>query len=105
MVQGHISLSVSNSGFSSTSMPETVDENLELDVPINIDYLTPITLSISASIHPVSNNHSIAQDRPRRNIIWPHQYRDTDSMAHYTPIAAQEINDAFEPSYSEVISC
>jgi hypothetical protein len=97
---------VSDSGSSSTSMLETTDENLEVDVPVNIDSVSPITQSVSTSIPPVSNNHSIAQDRPRRNIILPHRYRDTDSMAHYALIAAQETNIAFEPfSYSEAISC
>lgn len=97
---------VSDSGSSSTSMPKTTDENLEVDVPVNIDSVTPITQSVSVSIPPVSNNHSIAQDRPRRNIVLPHRYRDTDSMAHYALIAAQETNVAFEPSsYSEAISC
>ena len=74
---------VSDSGSSSTSMPETTDENLEVDVPINIDSVTPITQSVSASVPPVINNHSIAQDRPRRNIVLSHRYCDTDSMAHY----------------------
>ena len=86
-------------------MPETTDENLEVDVPVNIDSVSPITQSVSTSVPPVSNNHSIAQDRPRRNIVLPHRYRDTDSMAHYALIAAQETNVAFEPSYSEAISC
>jgi hypothetical protein len=35
----------------------------------------------------------------------PHRYRDTDSMVHYALIYAQDINDAFEPSYLEAISC
>jgi hypothetical protein len=97
---------VSDSGSSSTSMPKTTDENLEVDVPVNIDSVTPITQSVLVSIPPVSNNYSIAQDRPRRNIVLPHRYRDTDSMAHYALIAAQETNVAFEPSsYSEAISC
>jgi hypothetical protein len=34
---------VSDSGSSSTSMPETTDENLEVDIPINVDSITPIT--------------------------------------------------------------
>jgi hypothetical protein len=34
---------VSDSGSSSTSMPETTNENLEVDVPINVDSVTPIT--------------------------------------------------------------
>jgi hypothetical protein len=34
---------VSDSGSSSTSMPETTDENLEVDIPVNIDSVTPIT--------------------------------------------------------------
>jgi hypothetical protein len=96
---------VSDSGSSSTSIPETTNENLEVGVPINVDSVTPITQSVSAYVPPVSNNHSIAQDRPRRNIVLPHRYRDTDSMAHYALIAAQETNVAFEPSYSEAISC
>jgi hypothetical protein len=62
-------------GSSSTSIPETTDENLEVDVRINIDSVTPITRLVSASVSPVSNNHSIAQDRPRRNIVLPHRYR------------------------------
>jgi hypothetical protein len=96
---------VSDSGSSSISMPETTDENLEVDVPINVDSVTPITQSVSVSIHLISNNHSIAQGRPRRNIVLPHQYRDTDNI-HYALIAAQETNVAFEPSsYSEAISC
>jgi hypothetical protein len=37
------SVGVSDSGSSSTSMPETTDKNLEVDVPINVDYVTPIT--------------------------------------------------------------
>jgi hypothetical protein len=87
-------------------MSETTDENLEVDVPVNIDSITPITQSVSVSIPPVSNNHSIAQDRPRRNIVLPHRYRDTASMAYYALIAAQETNVAFELSfYSEAISC
>jgi hypothetical protein len=61
-------------------MPETTDENLEVDVSINVDFVTPITQPVLVSIPHVSNNHSIAQDRPRRNIVLPHQYRDTDSM-------------------------
>jgi hypothetical protein len=97
---------VSDSGSSSTSMPKTTDENLEIDVPINVDSVTPITQSVLVSIPPISNNYSIAQDRSRRNIVLPHRYRDTDSMAHYALIAAQETNVAFEPSsYSEAISC
>jgi hypothetical protein len=80
---------VSDSGSSSTSLPESTDENLDVDVPVSIDSVTPITQSFSASVPPVSNNHSIAQDRPRRNIVLPHRYRDTDSMAHYALIAAQ----------------
>jgi hypothetical protein len=97
---------VSDSGSSPTSMPETTDENLDVVVPINVDSVTPITQSVSAFVPPVSNNHSIAQDRPRRNIVFPHRYRDTGSMAHYALIAAQETNVAFEPSsYSEAISC
>jgi hypothetical protein len=96
---------VSDSGSSSISMPETTDENLEVDVPINVDSVTPITQSVSVSIHLISNNHSIAQGRPRRNIVLPHQYRDIDNI-HYALIAAQETNVAFEPSsYSEAISC
>ena len=95
---------VSDSGSSSTSMPETTDENLEVDIPINVDSVTHITQSVLASVLLVSNNHSIAQDRPRRNIVLPHRYRDTNSMAHYALIAAQETNVAFEPSYSEAIS-
>jgi hypothetical protein len=63
---------VSDIGSSSTSMPETTDENLEVVVPINVDSVTPITQSVSAFVPPVSNNHSIAQDRPRRNIVLPH---------------------------------
>ena len=63
---------VSDSGSSSTSMPETTDENLEVDVPINIDFVTPITQPVSVSVPPISNNHSIAQDRPRRIIVLPH---------------------------------
>lgn len=95
---------VSDSGSSSTSMPETTDENLEVDVPINVDFVTLITQSVY--VPPVGNNHSIAQDRPRRNIVLPHRYRDIDSMAHYALIAAQETNVTFEPSsYSEAISC
>jgi hypothetical protein len=35
--------SISDSGSSSTSIPETIDENLEVDVPINVHYVTPIT--------------------------------------------------------------
>jgi hypothetical protein len=86
--------------------PTKLDENLEVDVPINIDSITPITKSVLAFVPPFSNNHSIAQDRPRRNIALPHRYRDTDSMAHYTLAVAQETNVAFEPSsYSEAISC
>jgi hypothetical protein len=97
---------VSDSGSSSTYMHKTTDENLEVDVPINIDSITPITKSVYVSVPPISNNHSIAQDRPRRNIVLPHRYRDTDSMAHYALIAAQETNVAFEPSsYLEAISC
>jgi hypothetical protein len=96
---------VSDSGSSFTSFPETTNENLEVDVPVNIDYVTPITQSVSASISHVSNNLSIAQDRPRRNIVLPHRYHDTNSMAHYALIAPQETNVAFEPSYSEAISC
>jgi hypothetical protein len=34
---------VSDSGSSSTSMPETTDENLEVDVPISVDSVTPIS--------------------------------------------------------------
>jgi hypothetical protein len=60
---------VSDSGSSFTSMPKTTDEDLEVDVPINVDSITPITQSVSA---PVSNNYSIAQDRPRRNIVLRH---------------------------------
>jgi hypothetical protein len=86
-------------------MSKTTDENLEVDVSINIDSVTPITQLVSVYVPLVSNNHSIAQDRPRRNIVLPHRYRDTDSMAHYALIAAQETNVAFEPSYSEAISC
>jgi hypothetical protein len=52
--------SVSDSGSSSTSKSETTDENLELDVPINVDSITPITQPVSVSIPHVSNNHSIA---------------------------------------------
>jgi hypothetical protein len=97
---------VSDSGSSSTSMPETTDENLDVDVPINVDSITSITEPVSVSVPLVSNNHSIAQDRPRRNIVLPHRYRDTDSMAHYALIAAQETNIAFESSsYSESFSC
>jgi hypothetical protein len=78
---------VSDSGSSSTSMPETNDENFEVDLPIK-------------------DNHSFAQERPRRNIVLPHRYRDTDSMAHYAFIAAQDTNVAFEPSSSlKAISC
>jgi hypothetical protein len=51
--------------------------------PIHIDSVTPITQPVSASVSPISNNHSIAQDRPRRNIVLPHRYHDTDNMAHY----------------------
>jgi hypothetical protein len=87
-------------------MSKTTDENLEVDVSINIDSVTPITQLVSVYVPLVSNNHSIAQDRPRRNIVLPHRYRDTDSMAHYALIAAQETNVAFEPSsYLEAISC
>jgi hypothetical protein len=63
---------VSDSGSSSTSMPETTDENLEVDVPVNINSVTPITKSVSTSVPPISNNHLINQDRPRRNIVLPH---------------------------------
>jgi hypothetical protein len=56
-------------------------------------------------VPPISNNHSIAQVRPRRNIVLPHSYCDIDSMAHYALIAAQKTNDAFEPSYSKAITC
>jgi hypothetical protein len=36
----------------------------------------------------------------------PHRYHDTDSMAHYALINAQETNVVFEPSTdSEVTSC
>jgi hypothetical protein len=38
---------VSDSGSSSTSMPETTNENLEVDVLVNIDFVTPITHSVS----------------------------------------------------------
>jgi hypothetical protein len=72
---------VSDSGSSTTSMPKTVDENLEVGVPVTIDYVIPITQSVSTYVPLVSNNHSIAQDRPRRNIVLPHRYRDTGSMA------------------------
>jgi hypothetical protein len=89
---------VSDSGSSSTSMPETTDKNVEVDVPVNIDFVTHITQLASASVPLVSNNHSIAQDRPRRDIVLSHGYRDTDSMAHYDLIAAQETSVAFEPS-------
>jgi hypothetical protein len=54
------SVGVSDSGSSSTSMPETTNENLEVDISVNIDYVTPITQSVSASVPHVSNNHSIA---------------------------------------------
>jgi hypothetical protein len=81
------------------------DNNLEVDVPINIDFVTPITQLVSVYVPLVSNNHSITQDRPRSNIVLPHRYRDTNSMAHYALIAAQETNVAFEPSYSKAISC
>ncbi|PWZ12139.1 Retrovirus-related Pol polyprotein from transposon TNT 1-94 [Zea mays] len=87
-------------------MHETTDENVEVDVRVNIDFVTHITQLVSASVPLVSNNHSIAQDRPRRDIVLPHGYRDTDSMAHYDLIVAQETSVAFEPSsYLEVISC
>jgi hypothetical protein len=85
-------------------MPKTTIENLEVDVPINVDSVTPITQSVSVYVPPVSNNHSVAQDRPIKNIVLPHRYRDTDSMTHYALIASQETNVAFEPSYSEPIS-
>jgi hypothetical protein len=38
---------VSDSGSSSTSMPETNDENLEVDLPINVDSNTPIYLLLA----------------------------------------------------------
>jgi hypothetical protein len=37
---------VSDSGSWSTSMPETTDENLEVDVPVNIDSVTHTTQSV-----------------------------------------------------------
>jgi hypothetical protein len=83
---------VSDSGFSSTSMSETTDENLEVDVPINVDSVTPITQSVLVSVPPVSNKHSIAQDRPRRNIVLPHRYCDTDSMAHVGDLFSNAMN-------------
>jgi hypothetical protein len=55
---------VSHSGSSSTSMPKTADENLEVDVLVIIDFVTPITQSVSTYVPPISNNHSIAKDRP-----------------------------------------
>jgi hypothetical protein len=58
---------VSDSGSWSTSMPETTDENLEVDVPVNIDSVTHTTQSVSASVPPVSNNHSITQGS---KLIW-----------------------------------
>jgi hypothetical protein len=79
---------VFDSGSSSTSMPETTVENFEVDVPVNIDFVTPITQLVLVSIPPVSNNHSITQDRPRLNIVLPHRYRGTDNMAHYALIIA-----------------
>jgi hypothetical protein len=51
---------VPDSDSSSTYMPKTNYENLEVDIPINIDSVTPIAQSISVSIPPVSNNQSIA---------------------------------------------
>jgi hypothetical protein len=89
---------VSNSGSSSISMSETIDDNLDIDIPINVDSVSPITQSTSASVPLFSNNHSIAENRPRRNIVLPHRYRDTDSMTHYSLIVAQKTNVAFEPS-------
>jgi hypothetical protein len=104
----------SSSGFSSTPTPETTVEDLEIDLPVNVDpAITSSTNSIdsgasttqsdSAFAPPIIHNHSIAQDRARRNIVLPPRYRD---MAHYAFIAAQDIIDATEPSsYSEAISC
>jgi hypothetical protein len=104
----------SSSGSSSTPTPETTVEDLEVDLPVNvdpaitsstnsIDSVASTTQSDSAFAPPVIHNHSIAQDRARRNIVLPPRYRD---MAHYAFIAAQDIIDAAEPSsYSEAISC
>jgi hypothetical protein len=50
---------VYDSGSSSKSMPETTDENLEVDVHVNIDFVIPITQLASVSIPTISNNHSI----------------------------------------------
>jgi hypothetical protein len=68
-------------------MPETIDENLEVDVHVNIDFVTPITQSVSAYVPPVSNNYSIAQGR-LEGVLLPHRYCDTDNMAHHALIVA-----------------
>jgi hypothetical protein len=42
---------VYDSGSSSKSMPGTTNENLEVDVPVNIDSIIPITQSASFSFY------------------------------------------------------
>lgn len=73
---------------------EESPEKVELEVPI-----TPPLQQISTQ-----ETHSIAKDRPRRQIRLPQRYADADFVAYALTIAEEMESD--EPvSYSDAISC
>jgi len=62
--------------------------------------------TISHDQSQVEVGHSIARDRPRREIRRPARYNDNEGLIAYALSVAEEVPEGVEPStYTEAISC